>query len=198
MKTNKSSGKISKILLILAVVLLVVIVVVYVIVIGAVKKKSQTSPTNSSSTSSIPEKPEPPKPVYEATIQDVKFLFISAKNLGSVLKARSQYEKDLNSTERFIKVTVGAQNKGKNNLPQYSWDIGNIVDSEGRNFIPDNRAYYFLPKPDLCGAILKPEFKYTPCVKIYEVSKQSKDLKIEVKTNNAKQKPLFLDLKITY
>lgn len=193
METNKSSGKISKVLIILAAVLLVVIVVVFVVIRVAATKKSQTSLVNSST----PQKPEPPKPVYETTIGDIRFLLISSEDLGNFLKAKSSYEPDLKTTEKFIKVVIGAQNKGKNNTDQYFWDIGNIVDSEGRNFIPDNQAYYFLPRPDLCGSVLKPEFRPISCVKIYEVSRLSKNLKIEVKVGDSKKQPSFIDLKLT-
>jgi len=190
---NGQSGKISKVLLILAVALLVVIVIVYIVIRMAVTKNSETSLTNPS----VTEKPEPPKPVYEATIGDVRFLFESARDMGNILKASSSYEQDLTTTEKFIKVVIGAQNKGKNNLPQYAWDIGNIVDSDGRNFVPDSRAYYFLPRPDMCGSILKPEFKPTPCMKIYEVSRLSTNLKIEVKVGDSKKQTVFIDLKVT-
>ena len=93
---------------------------------------------------------------------------------------------------------VRAQNKGKNDLKKFSWDIENIVDSVGRNFPPSSRAYNFLPKPNLCGAILKPEFEPTPCVKIYEVSKVSTNLKLEVTAlgQNGKKQMAYIDLKL--
>ena len=59
--------------------------------------------------------PEPPKPVYEVTLGDVRFLLQSSEDLGKVIKSKSQYEKDLTTTEKFIKVVIAAQNKGKNN-----------------------------------------------------------------------------------
>lgn len=190
MKINYSSGAVSKLLLFLAVAILVVIIVVFIVINMVGGKK----PADTKSETENPENVEPPKPVYEATMQDVKFIFQEAENLGSILKAKTTYEQDLKTTEKFIKITVGAQNKGKNNLAQYAWDMGNIVDSEGRVFIPYDKAYFFLPKPDLCGAILKPEFLAVPCVKIYEVSKLSKDLKIEVKVNDPKKEATFLDI----
>ena len=59
--------------------------------------------------------------------------------------------------------------------------MGNIVDSDGRNFTPlQYDADAWLPDPNLCGELLKPEFEPTPCVKIYEVSTVSKGLKIQV------------------
>ena len=97
-------------------------------------------------------------------------------------------------------MVVGAQNKSKVNLPQYSWDLGNIVDEEGRNFVPiTNQAYFWLPVPDLCGALLKPEFDPIPCTRLYEVSKESTKLKIQVLTLSAtssKKDQALLDLNV--
>lgn len=138
---------------------------------------------------------EPPKPVYETTIGDIKFYFQSAEDLGNTLKSTVQYQSDLTTTERFVRVVVGAQNKGKVNAPQYSWDAGNVVDSEGRNYENiNNKAYNFLPKPDLCGAVLKPEFDPVPCVKLYEVSKQSQGLKVTVRTTQLKKQEAVIDV----
>jgi hypothetical protein len=85
---------------------------------------------------------------------------------------------------KFIQVTIGAQNEGTANTEQNSWNIGNIVDSKGRNFVPlqGYTIQPWIPNPDLCGVLLKPAFDPTPCVKIYEVSKESSGLKIEVET----------------
>jgi hypothetical protein len=38
----------------------------------------------------------------------------------------------------------------------------------------------WLPKPNLCGELLKPAFDPTPCTKIYEVSKESTGFKIRI------------------
>ncbi len=189
-KINPSSGKISKLLLILAVAIVVVIIVVFAVIKVVGNKKVETTKSDTST----PEKVEVPKPVYDTTMQNIKFIFQEAENLGTVLKAKTVYDQDLKTTEKFIKIVVGAQNKSKNNLVQYAWDIGNIVDSEGRVFIPYDKAYFFLPKPDLCGAILKPEFEATPCTRIYEVSKLSKNLKIEVRVNDPKRQSGYLDI----
>lgn len=190
MNTNLSSGKISKILLILAIAIVVVIIVVFAVIKVVGNKKTETAKTEAQKT----EKVEAPKPVYDIEMQNIKFTFQEAENLGTILKAKTIYDQDLKTTEKFIKVMVGGQNKGKTNAIQYAWDIGNIVDSEGRIFIPYDKAYFFLPKPDLCGSILKPEFQATPCVRIYEVSKLSKNLKIEVKVNDPKSQSGFLDI----
>jgi|SRR3989344_67181 len=191
-KRNFQSGQVSKILIVLMVIIFVVIVIIY----GATKFFGNRVAKNSGSISKETIIPEIPKPVYEITLGDTKFLVELYQDLGSVLKSPTSYESDLTTTERFIKVTVGAQNKGKNNVAQYSWDVGNIVDSDGRNFVSINdKAYSHLPKPDLCGALLKPEFKPVPCIKYYEVSKASKDLKVVVKITEPKKQEALLDLK---
>jgi len=79
-------------------------------------------------------------------------------------------------------VTIGAQNKGTANIEERSWDIENIVDSDGRNFVPleGYSVDPWLPISNFCGALLKPEFDPVPCTKMYEVSKKSAGLKIRV------------------
>ena len=189
---SKQSGQVSKTLIILAVIILVLILLVFAI-IRFVQKRPDLK-------ESLPEN-QKIEPVYETTIQDTRFLFISAENLGSTLAGRAEfYQKDLNTTEKFIRVTIGAQNKGKVNLPDYSWDMGNIVDSDGRNFVSiSEKAYYFLPQPTSCQSLLKPEFEPTPCVKMYEVSKASTNLKVTVTAinQNSKKQSAFLDLLVT-
>ena len=191
MKTNYSSGAVSKLLLFLAVAILVIIIIVFVVLKITSGKKAAPATNNQTTENQVP---EPPKSVFDTTLGDVKFTLQDARNLGSVLKAKNNYETDVTTTEKFIQVTIGAENTGKNNLDQYVWDLGNIVDSDGRNFLPDQQAYSFLPKPDKCGAILKPAFKAIPCIKIYEVSRISKNLKIEVKITQPKKMSAFLDL----
>jgi len=189
-KINKSSGAVSKVLLFLAVAILVVIIVIFIAIKISGNKKAQVTKDKTL----VVEKVEPPKPVYDLTMQNIKFTFKSAENLGSVLKAKTTYEQDLKTTEKFIKIVVGAQNKSKTNLVQYAWDIGNIVDADGREFTPYDKAFFYLPKPDLCGAILKPEFEPIPCIKIYEVSKLSKNLKIQIKVTDPKIQMGLLDV----
>ncbi|MEK7124733.1 MAG: hypothetical protein AAB877_03600 [Patescibacteria group bacterium] len=190
MKNQK--GQISRTLIIIAIVWLVLIVVIFFIINATVSRKKAPAENPA-------ENNEPPAPVYEKTLGDIRFIFQSAVDMGGYLKGSYSYD-DLKTTERFIKVTVAAQNKGKTNIPQFIWDIGNIVDSEGRNFVSINeRAYNFVPRPDLCGALLKPEFDPIPCVKFYEVSKISSGLKVQITTedqNNKKQKD-FIDLFVT-
>ncbi len=193
-KLNFSEGQVSRILIILALILLVVIVIVYGVTKFISTKKSQVLETENP----LVNPTEIPKPIYQAMIGDTKFLIQSSENLGNILESQLAYENDLNTTEKFIKVVIGAQNKGKNNIAQYSWEVGDVVDSEGRNFISINdRAYSWLPKPDLCGALLKPEFEPIPCVKYYEVSRVSTNLKIMVKVTQPKKEETFLDLNLT-
>jgi len=193
LKQNLESGEMSKILIFLLVAVFVVIIIVYgIIKFTSGNKQKDISNINDNS---IVVTPELPSPVYNITLGDIKFSVELNENLGNTLKSQSSYVEDLVTTEKFIKVVIGAQNKGKNNVPQYSWEVGNIVDSEGRNFVSINdKAYSYVPKPDLCGAILKPEFQPVPCVKYYEVSKASKNLKIVVKITEPKKEAL-LDLK---
>ena len=189
---QKSKGAASAIFLILGVVLFIIIVVVFVVITINAKK-------NSANQTDAPI--EPVGPVYEKQLGDVQFTFESAQNIGNVLNSNSRYQSDLVTTEQFIKVTIGAQNKGLLNVKKDTWNIGNIIDSEGRNFVAvgdDRRNSYPTDSSDLCGALLKPEFKPTPSIKYYEVSKKSTGLKVEVYISadaSAKKKESgFIDL----
>jgi uncharacterized protein (UPF0333 family) len=186
MKFNQS-GQISRLILVLAIVILVAVVIVYLVMRMAEKPSKPT----------VEAPVEVPQFVYEQNLGDIRFVFESARDIGNILfassvinKQYSSYQKDLTTTERFIMVTMGAQNVGKENIAERSWDIENIVDSEGREFVPlDNYAVgAWLPDPNLCQTLLKPAFDPTPCIKIYEVSKKSTGFKIRVITgqnNNA-------------
>lgn len=196
------AGQVSKLLLVLAIIVLVAVIIVFVVL------KSTTTPPKP-----IIETVIGPKITYEATLGNIKFTFQEARDMGKVLvgsKSRfPDWQKDLVTTEKFILVKIGAQNKGKENIPERVWNIGNIVDSEGRNYVPiDNAADPWRPDTNLCGALLKPEFAATPCVKIYEVSRISTGLKISVsafKKENAinysssekNQETAFIDLIVT-
>ena len=164
-------------LLILAIVVLVAAVIVY-IVMKATEKAPPPNPA---------EIETGPKVVYEATVGAIKFTFQEARDMGSILRGslsrNPNWQKDIVTTERYIKVAIGAQNKGKQNIEDRTWNLGNIIDSEGRIFVPeeDYTIDAWLPQPDLCGALLKPEFAPTACAKIYEVAKISQGLKVEVK-----------------
>jgi hypothetical protein len=184
MKYNQS-GQTSRILLVLAAVILVAVIIVYLVM-----RMATPAPKP------VTEEPginEVPLPVYETRLGDIRFVFMSAINRGSILSAAevidSKYynKKDLpisNPGAKFIQVTVGAQNKGTENIPEKSWDIENVVDSEGRNFVPldSNSTEQWVPINNSCQILLKPAFDPAPCTKIYEVSKQSTGLKIRVIT----------------
>ncbi|MDP3882625.1 MAG: hypothetical protein Q8Q48_01055 [Candidatus Staskawiczbacteria bacterium] len=173
-------GQVSRLLLILAIIILVAVVIVYLVM----RMAERPSAPIDEPTQTVPQ------PEYEQTLGNVKFVFIDARDQGSVLRkadARGQsysWAKDLTTTERFIIVTIGAQNKGKENIVERSWDIGDIVDSEGRRFVAldEYDSEPWLPEENLCQTLLKPEFDPTPCAKIYEVSKISTGLKIIVQT----------------
>jgi len=184
MRINKELGQASKLLLVLAVVVLVAAVIVY-LVMKMAEKPPAPSPTPTDTA---------PLPVYEQALGNIRFVFESALDKGDVLKvsdvknAQFSYQKqDLlvsNPGAKFIQVTAGAQNIGTKNTEQGAWDIENVVDSKGREFVPlaGHQVNPWLPSPNLCSTLLKPAFDPTPCTKIYEVSKESTGLKIRVET----------------
>ena len=195
-------GQVSRLLLVLGIIIFVAVIIVFIVM------KATTAPPKP-----IIEESIGPKVVYEAVLGDIKFTFIEARDMGKILSGlKSRYpdwQKDLTTTEKFVIVTIGAQNKGKENIPQRVWDIGNIIDSEGRNYVPlEQSANAWQPDPNLCSALLKPEFAATPCVKIYEVSRISTGLKIVVSafkkesatdysTDEKKQETALIDLIVT-
>jgi hypothetical protein len=180
MKINGEAGQASRMLLVLAVIVLVAVVIVFLVM----KMATPAPKPVTQNTSKVQ------LPVYDTKIGNIRFVFENSRDFGNTLSAsqanakNSSYLKDLNTSGRYIMVTVGAQNKGDYNISERAWDIGNIVDSEGRNFIPDdqNTVGSWLPQNNFCGALLKPEFDPLPCTKIYEVSKISTGLKINVLT----------------
>ena len=194
MKFNKSKGAVSGTILILAVVLIIIIIVVFVVIKISAGKKPAAVKTATDTTV----KNQPPAPVYENQLGDVDFTVLAANDLGTTLAPKSSgYSQPLTTTEKFIQVTVGAQNKGKNDTTYNTWAVGNIVDSDGHNFISiNNKAYFYLPQPNLCGAILKPIFEPTPCAMLYEVAKSSTGLKVEVNVTAPKRAETFLDLNV--
>lgn len=174
---NKSSGQASKLLLVLAIIVLVAVVITYLII-----RMATPAPKPPNETGEVI-----PQPIYEQTLGNIRFIFGGSRDLGNVLAASdakdsSYWQKDLATTERFIMVTIGAQNKGTINIEERSWDIENIVDSDGRNFVPleGYSVDPWLPTSNFCGDLLKPEFDPLPCTKIYEVSKKSSGLKVRV------------------
>ncbi|MBI2054391.1 MAG: hypothetical protein HYT36_03650 [Candidatus Staskawiczbacteria bacterium] len=185
---NYSAGQVSRTLLILAVIILVAVAISYSVI-----KIAERPPKAPDTTEKIH------KPVYDETLAEIRFIFQEAKDYGGVLKGSQsrnpQWQQDLETTERFIRVTVAAQNKGKENTKNGNWDIENIVDSEGRNYIPIS-ADQWMPEKNRCGEMLKPEFEPVPCSKYYEVSKISTGLKIRVE-NKQKGANILLDLIVT-
>ena len=195
-------GQVSRLLLVLGIIIFVAVVIVFIVMRAA----SAPAPP-------VIDEPVGPKAVYEEQLGDVKFTFIEARDMGKILpgsKSRNpDWQKDLTTTEKFVIVTIGAQNKGKENIPQRVWDIGNIIDSEGRNYEDLGQiANSWQPDPNLCSAILKPEFAALPCIKVYEVSRISAGLKIVVSaqlkesdgrysTNEKEQETALIDLIVT-
>src|SRR3989344_4220460 len=112
-----SRGATSTILLVLGVVLIIVIVVVYIVIRTGAIKNAGTKPATTEETVT-----GPPPPVYDTNIGDVKFIFIQAQDLGNNLTSPNKsFSSNLTTTEKFIKVTIGAQNVGKLNIAQQSW-----------------------------------------------------------------------------
>jgi hypothetical protein len=186
---ESEAGQVSKLLLLLAVIVLVAVIITFLIMKMAEKPPvtKQTVPTIT-------------LPVYEKQLGNIDFVFMNAIDRGDTLKSsdilNGQFstQKDLvidNPGAKFIQVTIGAKNNGSVNTEQNSWGIENIVDSQGRNFVPIEgyTVNPWLPVRNLCGTLLKPAFDPSPCTKIYEVSKESSGLKIRVETgkNNTTQ-----------
>lgn len=176
--TNKkiiySSGQVARTLLVLAIIVLIAIVISYIII-----RKGEEPPPPPPTNNGIPQ------PVYEETIGNIRFTFQDAINKGKVLRgSQSRYpewQKDFKTEEKFIEVVVGAQNIGKENIVANMWNIGDIIDSEGRRFVSlGEEVRNWLAEQDPCATLLKPGFSSTPCKKIYEVAEISKQLKIEV------------------
>jgi len=186
-KLNKELGQASRLLLVLAIVVLVAVVIVYLVM-----KMADRAPD-----------PKPPSdiklPVYEQTLGNIRLVFQSAIDRGDILRATKTGQKDFVATAggKFIQVTVAAQNMGTENTDQNDWDINNIVDSEGRNFIPveGGNIRTWLPEKNFCGVALKPAFDPIPCTKIYEVSKVAKELKIVVEAGKNRTSTLDIIVK---
>lgn len=176
MNFKKSPGQVARILLALIIVCFVAIAIAYLVIKSAEKPAKPAV---------LPGTTEVPKAIYEFTASDVKITFQEATNYGSTLHGfdakNPKYQKDLTTTEKYIKVTIGAQNKGKIDTPQNIWELGNIIDADGRNFKPAGYDVNpWLPEKNECGDVLKPEFTPTSCSKIYEVAKGSTGLKVQV------------------
>lgn len=197
---KKSRGQVAKIILVLAIIVLIALGIAFF-----VTRKSQKAPAKTPVTVTTP-----PPPVYNVKINDINFILLDNTDLGNTLFGKESrnpsWQVNLETTERFVEVTIGAQNAGKTDTRQLIWDVGNIVDDQGRNFIPEQEETIasWLPADSLqvCGSILKPIFTPTPCIKIYAVAKGSTGLKIQVwvlKSINSDQRVTgLLDLKPMY
>lgn len=177
MNNKKLLGKIPPVILIIGGVVVVVVVMVIFFIIS-----QQTTPPPP------PEEPEPKGPVTELKYKDIKVILVKTEDIGNILfGADSNYfgKKDVTTTEKFIKVTVTAENTGKEETKSGDWDIGEIIDSEGRKFPYFNKLDAWLPTGNECRKNLKPGFTPIFCTKIYEVAKISKDMKIKIKFKDA-------------
>ncbi len=189
---KSESGQVAKILLVLLVIVVVAIGVAYM-----VTQKAQTPPTPVNNANNAV-----PSLAYEVTVNDIRFVFIEAINFGSILYGKDtknpSWEKDIVTTEKFVRLVVAAQNVGTKNTENNYWDIGNIIDEKGREFVPSlQRVDPWLPEDDICGEILQPSFEPTPCTKIYEVARISKNLKVKVLLNkNGKKESGIIDIKL--
>lgn len=180
---KKSRGQVAKIILALA-----IIVVIALIIAFFVTRKTAKAPVKN------PGPATPPPPVYNTKVHDINFVLLDNVDMGDILSGKEsrkpKSQPDIKTTERFIEVTVGAQNTTKINTIRNSWDIGNIIDDQGRNFIPKSTATIanWLPADSVnnCGKVLEPIFTPTPCIKIYDVAKGSTGLKIQVWVEKSK------------
>lgn len=168
----KSSGEISN--AVLFGVLGIIIVVIIIVIINPFKK----SPAPPS------EEPKSEEPAYEVVINDVKFKLKDAKNLGNILKGTEsknpQSQQDIATTDKFIEVVITAENIGKENIAQGSWDLNDLFDSEERHFLYSQSFDPWIPEDSKCGDLLKPGFTATSCTRIYEVASVSTGLKVKV------------------
>jgi hypothetical protein len=175
MKERKinSLGQIPTKILIAGIAIIILIVLVFVI-LKVVKKPPPPPP--------VEKKQEP---VYETIVGNVKFKLVEAKDRGNRLLASESknpeyIKEDLVTTDRFIEVTISAENIGKDNIPQNLWDMEELVDKEGRKFYSSPQFDQWVVRESKCGALLKPGFTPTPCTKIYEVANVATGLKVKV------------------
>jgi len=184
-KLINSSGQIPKGLLILVGLIILVLIIAFIIVKLFSGPEETSTPTEEEGKEEQGQ--EVQEPVYEVIIDDIRFVFQKAKDKGNILRgSESKYperQEDLFTKERFIEVTIGAQNVGKEIITEADkkWSLGEIIDGEGRHFQALKReADPWISEESDCGAALKPAFTPTPCTKIYEVAKVSTDLKVKV------------------
>ena len=198
-KSAKFSGQIPKRVLVFGGIIIIAILIIIIII------KITSGPPEPVTNGGEGEEEETYEPVYEAVISNIKFIFVKAEDKGRVLRASEtehpEREEDLFTKERFIKVTIGAQNIGKETISPGQWDIKEIIDEEGRVFeLLGREADPWIPEQSNCGTLLKPAFSPTFCTKIYEVAKISTDLKVKVfveeKGITGKKGEALIDLKL--
>jgi hypothetical protein len=167
---SKSSGKISKWLLIGGG--LIVFIIILAILSGGEKKEEKVAST-------------PEKPITEVISGDIRFRLVEAKDLGNILRGKEsrypEWEKDLTTEGKFIKVEVLEENVGKISTYPKTPDI---VDNQERQFSPSIEAFHWIPSEKDCGLgkELKPGFPPLSCVWIYEVPKDATGLKLKIGT----------------
>ncbi len=137
--------------------------------------------------------------VYEVEVGDIKFKLKEVKDRGDILKASESKHpgstrEDLTTTERFIEVTISAQNVGKDNIQSGGWEVKELIDSEERKFYSSRQLDNWILEENKCSDTLKPGFSPTFCTKIYEVAKISTGLKVEVSARKGGSD--FIDLGI--
>ena len=202
-KTIKSPGQLPKGLLILVGIIIILVIVVSVVI----KMVSNSEPDIPPEEGEEEEEEEAYQPIYEVIIGEIKFTFIKVQDKGNILRGseskKPERQEDLTTKEKFIVVTIGAQNIGKEiiTVKDKNWGIEEIIDNEGREFeFLGREADPWIPEESQCAALLKPAFSPIPCTKIYEVAKVSTDLKVKVfveeKGITTRKEEALLDLKI--
>jgi len=176
---NKTKGGIPS--FVLFIIIGIIVIILIIIIINAFKKTPPPPPK---------EEPKSQEPAYEAVIGDVKFKLKEAKDFGNILKGseskNNQSQKDIMTTERFIEVTITAENIGKESVGIGTWNLNDLFDKEERRFIFSQETSPWIPEESRCGDLLKPGFTPTSCTKIYEVANISTGLKVKVSARSAK------------
>jgi len=180
---NKTKGAIPS--FVIFIIIGIVAIILIVVIISFVKKAS--APPSE-------EGPKSEEPTNEAVIGDIKFNLKEASDLGNILRGseskNNQVQKDIVSTERFVKVTITAENVGKESVNFGTWDLKDLFDKEERRFVFSEQTNPWIPEDSRCGDTLKPGFTPTPCTKIYEVANISTGLKVKVSAQSTKPSAL--------
>ena len=166
---------------------IIAIIIIAIVIFSAIKKPPEEEP----------EEEKTSEPVYEITVGDIKLKLENVVNKGNLLEATEETypKRNITTTENFIEVTISAQNIGKDNIAEKTWNIEEIVDSQGRKFYAPSETIPWLPQDNSCGVLLKPAFTPSICTKIYEVAKVSDGLKIRISSRQI-QGDFFIDLGI--